>query len=283
MSILSLTILIPLTLIIGIGAAAIGATAWTMLVPVLFVLLGFNIYVTLFLSLLIDCVNALVMTVISARQQQLDVGQGLKLSVFGSVFVIMGIYLGTTFIPQNEEMFKSPTVVIILCIGLSFIRKGYRQGRLELEEDDPKPHFRKSIEVNSKNSPFRRVLFFPAVFLVSFWSGLTGIGGGMLYSVFLMFFRGYQVLKATGTSMLLTFITTVFATSGIYLQIPAEHAINQQMALSALILVAVSVSGTVLGARVVYSLSLKKLNYLIGVVILTAALVAIIQRMFFIS
>ncbi|MBT4267555.1 MAG: hypothetical protein HOD85_25390, partial [Deltaproteobacteria bacterium] len=76
MSILSLTILIPLTLIIGIGAAAIGATAWTMLVPVLFVLLGFNIYVTLFLSLLIDCVNALVMTVISARQQQLDVGQG---------------------------------------------------------------------------------------------------------------------------------------------------------------------------------------------------------------
>ncbi len=283
MSILSLIVLVPLVLIIGIGAAAIGATAWTMLVPVLFVLLGLNIYVTLFFSLLIDCVNAFVMTVVAARQQQLDVRQGLKLSFFGSAFVILGIYLGTTFIPENEEMFKNPTVIFILCMGLSFIRKGYRQGKLEVEEGSRNPLSGDPIDAGNKRSLFKKVLFYPAVFLTSFLSGLAGNGGGMLYSIFLMFFRGYQVLKATGTSMLLTFITTVIAASGIYLQIPAEHAIDKQMAVSALVLIVVSVIGTVLGARIVYSLSLTKLNYLIGVIILTAALVAIIQRMLFIS
>ena len=75
-----MTIFIPLSFLIGIGASAIGVTAWMMLVPILFVLFGFDLYLTIFISLLVDCGNALIMLIIAGQNGKLSLKTGLGLS-----------------------------------------------------------------------------------------------------------------------------------------------------------------------------------------------------------
>ena len=281
MSISLLTILLPLSFVIGIGASAIGATAWMMLVPIMFVAFGFDLYQTIFISLLVDCGNALVMTIISAQKRQLEFKIGLKLSVFASLVVCLGIYLGTAFIPDNQGFFKSPAAFFTLIIGLGFIRRGYKQGRAGAAQP---PGVRRAESPPAagveRGLPGRWLLIYPAVSFVSFQTGLFGIGGGMMYSVFLMFCYSLPTLKATGTAMLMTLITTVVAGSGIFFLIPAESGLGGKTIILILLMVFVSMMGTVLGARIAYSISLKKLNYMIGGVILTAAAIAFVQKLF---
>ena len=281
MSISLLTILLPLSFVIGIGASAIGATAWMMLVPVLFVAFGFDLYQTIFISLVVDCANALVMTIIAAEKGQLDFKIGLKLSVFASLVVCLGIYLGTAFIPENQGFFKSPAVIFTLLIGLGFIRRGYKQG---MAEAVPLPKASRTgtspVAGAARGRPERGWLIYPAVSFISIQTGLFGIGGGMLYSIFFMFCYSLSTLKATGTAMLMTLITTVVAGTGIFFLIPAGNGLDGKRILLVLLMVLISMTGTVLGARIAYSVSLKKLNYLIGGVILTAVSIAFVQKLF---
>ena len=279
MSLFLLVVLVPLAFVIGIGASAIGVTAWFLMVPVLFVLFGFDLYLTLFISLSIDCGNALIMTVIAGQNQQLDLKQGLRLSLFASAVVILGVYLGTMFIPENKELFKSPSAFATFLFGLGFVRRGSKQGRLEADSHaSVKDPVVSVLPVSGGHKWFSRAtLLFPGVFSTGLQSGLFGIGGGMMYSIFLMFCRAYPTLKATGTAMLISLISTLIAGTGIFFQIPAAHNIDRQKIILILLLVLFSMIGTISGARIAYSLSLRKLNYLIASVIIFAASLAIIQ------
>ena len=279
MSLLLLIVLLPLAFIIGIGASAIGVTAWMLLIPVLYVLFSFDLYLAIFISLSIDCANALIMTVIAYQNQQLDLKKGLQLSLFGSVFVILGVYLGTTFIPENKELFKSPSAIVTILFGLGFIRRGYKQGKLEtvtqIEGKDPAASV---LPVSNSSQWFNRAsLIYPAVFYVSIQTGMVGIGGGMMYSIFLMFCFAYPALKATGTAMLISLISTPIAGIGIFFQIPAADSLDRSKTVLILVMMLFSTVGTISGARIAYALSLKRLNYLIAGVILFAAVLALIQ------
>jgi uncharacterized membrane protein YfcA len=90
----------------------LGVTSWMLLVPILFVFFGFDLYLTLFISLLIDCSNALVMTFIAGRNGLVAIKMALVLSLIASVAVIAGVNLGTTFIPEHQALFKSPALVV---------------------------------------------------------------------------------------------------------------------------------------------------------------------------
>ena len=95
-----------MSLFIGIAASAIGFTAWPLVVPVLFILCGIDLYLTLFSSLLVDCANALVMTIIAKKNNCLDVRQGIRLAVFAVVWIVAGFSLGRFFIPGNDHLFR---------------------------------------------------------------------------------------------------------------------------------------------------------------------------------
>ncbi|MBU2646775.1 sulfite exporter TauE/SafE family protein [bacterium] len=281
MSLLLLTVLVPLAFIVGLGASAIGMTAWMLMVPVLFVLFGFDLYLTIFISLSIDCGNALIMIIIAAQNRQLDVRQGLRLSLIAAVFAILGVFLGTTFIPQNEHLFKNPSAIVTLLFGMGFIRRGLKQGRRRaVPVDGSETSGVVKAEPTRRRWISRKTLIYPAVFAVSFQSGLVGVGGGMMYAVFLMFCLAYSTLKATGTAMLISLITTVVAASGIFFQISQTGGMGLKTVILILLLVLVSMLGTIFGARIAYSLSIRKLNFLIAGVIIFAALLAMGQSLF---
>jgi uncharacterized protein len=279
MSVLLLIVVVLLSFVIGIGASAIGMTAWMLLVPILFVVFGFDLYLTLFISLLVDCGNALIMTIIAGQHRQLDIRMALKLSLIAAVAVSLGVALGTTFIPEHQGLFESPAVFVNMLFGLGFLRRGYRQGKSTAGPSSADASAGVS-PVHHRPRPFLRAGFiFPAAFLVGLQSGLFGIGGGMLYSIFLLLCCAYSTLKATGTAMMITLFTTMIAATGIFFQIPATDAVDRQTVIVILSMMLFSMIGTILGARVAYALSLKRLNYLIAAVILSAATAALVQSL----
>jgi len=185
-------ILVPLSLFIGIAASAIGFTAWPLVVPVLFILCGFDLYLTLFSSLLVDCGNAFVMTLVAAKHRQINIRRGFLLAVFALLWIAGGILVGKVFIPGNEDFFRGSAGIMTIIIGISFIIKGFKnkpaRSSIPDSDNDPVNGNRQADTVNKPEKGFRRYLIYAGVALMAFHIGFFGIGGGMGYAIFLMMF-----------------------------------------------------------------------------------------------
>lgn len=259
-----LLLLVPLSIFIGISASAIGFTAWPLVVPLLFVLCGFDLYLTLFSSLLVDCGNALVMTVIAARHRHLEIKQGVLLTVFALVWVAGGIFGGRAFIPNHGEMFRGTAGIVTIIIGTAFLIRGWR--------NKPRPAGKVPF------SPNRRHLIYAGVALMAFQIGLVGIGGGMGYAIFLMLFLSYPLLKATGTAMLMTFGSTLFAAGAMFFLIPSDAFVQSDALKLIPLMVGLSMIGTAAGAKIVYMVSERQINFLIGGIVVAAGVLASAQK-----
>ncbi|RJP45539.1 MAG: sulfite exporter TauE/SafE family protein [Desulfobacteraceae bacterium] len=260
--------LLFMSLFTGIAASAIGFTAWPLVVPVLFVLFGVDIYLTIFISLLMDCGNALVMTVIAARNGRVLVRQGLTLAAFALPWIFAGILIGKTFIPQNEDYFRGSAGYLIMLLGFIFIARGFKKSVPE-PEDILTPRYR-----------FRFVPLLAGVAVMAFQVGLVGIGGGMGYAVFLMLCISAPVLTATGTAMLMTLISTIVASVLIFFQIPDTGFNHEILRLGLPMMMAASMAGTAVGSKIAYSVSEAKLNFFIGAVVICAGLAAALHRFY---
>ena len=271
-----------MSLFIGIAASAIGFTAWPLVVPVLFILCGLDLYLTLFSSLLVDCANALVMTIIAKKNNCLDVRQGIRLAVFAVVWIVAGFSLGRFFIPGNDHLFRGSAGVITLFIGILFIVKGIRS----------KPGYPVStgspVAITSKNRPTNGTAFqkkgirphfvYAGVGVMAFQIGFLGIGGGMGYAISLMLFLSYPVLTATGTAMLMTLCSTLVGAGLMFFQIPADALSGWQWFIPMMVIL--SMTGTLCGAKITYALPTRQIHFLIGGVVILAGALAMCQKYF---
>ncbi len=275
-------ICIPFSLFIGFCASAIGLTAWPLVVPLLFVLFGFDLFLALFISLLVDCCNALVKTIHASRKGMIDFNQGMKLALVACLFVFPGIYAGISFIPQNTELFKGAIGIITMVFGIAFVMRGFKKKK-EAVQDSRLPHLHKpgtKSETGSRSFQFiKRYIVWLLTASVAFQTGLLGMGGGMLYAVFLIACLAYPTMKATGTAMLITCCSTLFAAIGFLLQIPGKDVFNHSIVFITALIVGISILGTVIGERVTYLLSDQKINFLIGGVIIFSSLFVTVEKL----
>jgi len=243
------------------------------------VLFGFDLYLTLFISLLIDCGNALMMVLTAYPHKRVDVKFGLMMSAFALIWIAAGIALGTIFIPGHQEMFRGAAGFLVILFGVAFIFRGYRiKLKMAAGAYDPEAilHFPEIHRQSLAKSRSR--LIYPAVAAMGFQVGLIGIGGGMGFAVFLMACLAYPTLTATGTAMMITFCCTLFAAAGIFFQIPDGIFSNPVLIQLIPLVVAMSMLGTRLGAKISYALADDHVNYLIGGIVLTAGLLAALQK-----
>lgn len=264
---------------IGIAASAIGFTAWPLIVPVLFIVCGFDLYLTLFSSLLVDCGNALVMTMIAAKNGQIDIRRGLFLAFFALIWIVGGILLGKVFIPGNEDFFRGSAGIITVMIGISFIIKGIKNKTTAGDNSGTFAANSSPDYLSDTDGGLRGYLIYAGVALMAFHIGFLGIGGGMGYAIFLMLFLSYPVLKATGTAMLMTFCSTLFAAGGIFFQIPSNAFMDSNTQVLIPMMVGLSMLGTLVGAKIAYSLSERQINFLIGGVVIAAGMLATAQKL----
>ena len=271
-----------MSLFIGIAASAIGFTAWPLVVPVLFILCGLDLYLTLFSSLLVDCANALVMTIIAKKNNCLDVRQGVRLAVFAVVWIVAGFSLGRFFIPGNDHLFRGSAGVITLFIGILFIVKGIRS-KPETVVSTESP-----VAITSKNRLKNGAVFqkkgirphfvYAGVGVMAFQIGFLGIGGGMGYAISLMLFLSYPVLTATGTAMLMTLCSTLVGAGLMFFQIPADALSGWQWFIPMMVIL--SMTGTLCGAKITYALPTRQIHFLIGGVVILAGALAMCQKYF---
>lgn len=252
------------------------------MVPVLFILCGFDLYLTLFSSLLVDCGNALVMTLIAAKYRQINIRRGLLLAVFALMWIAGGIVVGKLFIPGNEDFFRGSAGIMTIIIGTSFIIKGIKnkppRGSNSIPGDGPLTENNQADAGNKPEKGFRSYLIYAGVALMAFHIGFFGLGGGMGYAIFLMLFLSYPVLKATGTAMLITFCSTLFAACCFFFLIPESAFSQLHVQWLIPMMVGLSMFGTFIGAKITYSLTERQINFLIGGVVIFAGILATAQK-----
>ncbi len=279
---LLILIFLPLSLFIGFGASAIGLTAWPLVVPLLFVLFGFDLYLTIFISLLIDSGNAFMKSLSALKNNQIDVGKGLRFAFFACLCIIPGIWVGTRFIPQHTDFFRGSVGYFNLLFGIGFIMRGFKKSKegsngnegsdIQDQNDNGSEKKREKI-----SGDLKKYAIWPGIAYVAIQTGLIGIGGGMMYAVFIMAFLSFPTQKATGTAMLISFCSAAIASIAIFIQIPQTAMLNQSMVILIAMLIIISMIGTVVGEKITHSLSEQRINYIIGGVIIASSILVSAQ------
>ncbi|MBU3916187.1 sulfite exporter TauE/SafE family protein [bacterium] len=269
---------VPLSLFIGIAASAIGYTAWSLIMPILFVFFGFDIYLALFISLLIDSANAILVTFLAARKKEVDFRLGTKLVIFACFIVLIGIYLGTTFIPDHTEFFKDSVAYGNLIFVFFFFHRGRKIAKINSQPTQTLSSENNEAIQEKEKSQLHTVFLYLGISFIAIQTGLIGVGGGMMYAVFMMFLLKFSTVKATGTAMFITSITALVAATGIFLQIPDRVLENNNQLVIIPIIVVFSLVGTLVGKKISNRLSEENVNYLVSAVVAIACLVAILQK-----
>lgn len=270
-------VLLPISLFIGFAASAIGFTAWPLVVPVLYVIFGFDLYLTLFISLLVDCGNALIITLFAVKNKRIDIKKGLIYAAIVCPVVFLGIYIGTIFIPGNREFFRGAAGFLIILLGIFFIFRGIKGtgartgNNFILDKILPAALQERFIGILP-------VFVYPGVAFMALQTGVFGIGGGMGYALILIICLSFPTLEATGTAMLITFCSTLCALFGIYMQVPGGLIADEKTICLIIFSAVMSITGAVCGTKIAYSLPENRINILVGAVIIIAGVVATIQK-----
>ena len=170
---LFIIIFIPLALLIGIATASISFTSWTLIVPLLFVGLGFEIYDALYFAILIDLFDSLILTIFYSKRNYIDYKLVIK-SVIPMLFgAICGYFVLKNKFISNAGMFKGSLSYFILIISYFFFKNGKKELKKFKQNEEHKEHkenqktekkLEKIIAHEIKNSKFRFINRFQQFF-----------------------------------------------------------------------------------------------------------------------
>jgi len=296
---------IPLAILIGVASATIGYTAWSIVVPLLFVGFGFNVFDALFVSLCTDFIDTSVLTYRYAKKQKVNLKLGAIYGRPGVAAAIIGSIFAYTLLPANQNLLRGGVAYVFLLMGfIFFLRARGMQKKDKANAASPKSNTANEVinssvtasqitavdagtnqmNPNPQKKGFQipenltKTIMILGVAISGLLSGLMGIGGGSNFTMLFMFVLGakygFDTLRSTGTGcfvmlMVSATLSIVFgALSDILTSIPY------------LAIIAVfAVIGTIIGLRIAFKVKEFTLNYIISAAIVTAAIVSTVQSM----
>lgn len=195
---------VALTLLAGICAGILtglmGSSGVLVIVPAM-TLLGYRVHEAVAISLAVDMIASVVVTVAYLRHDQVNLRQGLWVALAA----IGGAQLGSrlsVYIP--EFGLGSGYGIILFVSAIPFWRRGTRRRDPEIQEDARIVQWLK-----------RRPLFTSILLGLSIGTaaGIFGVGGGILF-LFALLIIGYDLHKAIGTSTLIMALATASGAAG---------------------------------------------------------------------
>ncbi len=273
--------IIPLAILIGIGAACFAYTAWNIIVPLVFVGLGFGVYDAIVMSLIVDFFNSLILIFSYSRHNKVVFKEGIIWGLVGIIGAVIGAIFGIPLLLSNQDSVKGGIAWLVVVLGLFFLNRGRVINKKEkdkiqnLNEDSVAKE-----EEKTKSDNLLLLIMIIGAILSGLVSGLLGQSGGANYVLlYLIVFgkkKGFDTLIAAGTSSLSISIIT-----GILILIFSFNGLADFVIMGPYIIVAVIASaiGTILGSKVALKISEAKLNFLIGIVMIIAAIVSTVQSM----
>jgi len=195
---------VALTLLAGIFAGILtglmGSSGVMVIVPAM-TLLGYRVHQAVAISLAVDMIASVVVTVTYLRHDQVNLRQGLWVAIAAVGGAQVGSRL-SVFIP--EFGLGSGYGVLLFVSAIPFWQRGTRREKPEVREDARIVKWLK-----------RRPLFASVVLGLSIGAaaGIFGVGGGILF-LFALLIVGYDLHEAIGTSTLIMALATASGAVG---------------------------------------------------------------------
>ncbi len=119
------TVFVPISFLSGFSAAVIGFSGWSVIVPLLFVAFEFHIFDSLFISVILDGLNGLILSLLYAYKNKINVRMSILFGLVSSMVVIIFIlFITVPFLSKHASLLKGGVGFISIAIGLVFLFKG---------------------------------------------------------------------------------------------------------------------------------------------------------------
>jgi uncharacterized membrane protein YfcA len=259
---LLLLLALPIGILVGLGASLVGLTAWPLVVPVLLIV-GYSPQESILTSLVIDLVNALIVT--SFYQTRTSLGFDPALSVrLGILAVIPAAAAAVIVFPilgLYAEAFKGGSGIINLVLGSLFVIQAFRTKEDSEERADAERHTN------------RRFIVYVFCLVQGLVTGIIGIGGAMNIVIVLLIATSLRTRRAVGTAVA---ATTILLAGMVSVYLVLFSFIVPTLDIIVLITLVAS-TACVLGLLKSERISERWLRLTIGLVVLAAAVFSITQ------
>ena len=230
----------------GISVGTASGTSGSFLIPCLTIFIGHSIHQAIGTSLLVDCIIGGVAGLIFLKNGHVDMRSGFLLAAAGVIGAILGSRFTSSASPLGLNIFIG---LFLIFIGVNFIMNGAQRNVDFVEE-------RINLKLFKDNKTFSFII---CGFIIGLASGFSGMGGGGIVALFLIFVLGYDIHTAIGTSLVMMFF---IAGSG-----AVGHFLNNEVIVSAALIAGFgAIIGAISGSVVASKVDENKLGRLIGVI-----------------
>lgn len=212
-------------------------------VPLLTLLLQFNMHTAVGTSLFVDVITPLVVAYTYYRHGNVNLKAALWLAVGAILGAQAGALVANKFVPSG--LMSKGFILFMLIMTVSMWVKSFRP-----KQENAKVRL---SEMNNKN----RLITFGIGLILGISSGLFGAGGGLMFLLVLIIILKYPTRMAVGTSSLIMAMTAASGTIGYAIQGNVDFQTGIIIAIAAVL------SG-LLGARIANKVSEKILNRIVG-------------------
>lgn len=248
-------------IIAGLGAGVVtglaGLSAAVVITPLLVSACGWESYDAVTVALAADVLASLLTAYTYYKNRNIDIKRGVLVGTTAFLGSIIGSYSGFLFSQAQPDGLGYISMLTTISLGIKFLMKPINGGKNTLTSEDGKQ--------NSSKTYVAMVLGC----LIGWVCGFTGSGGGILMLTVFTLILGYNLKVAVGTS---TMIMTLVALTGSVSHI--SMGANVQI-MPMIIVIMTCLIGAVVSAKFANKCDIKKLNRIIGSVLLILGIITI--------
>ena len=254
-----------LYLLAGIGAGAVtglaGLSAAVVITPILVSLCGWKSYDAVTVALSSDVLASLLSAYTYYKHRNIDLRRGSLVGTTALLGTVFGSFCGYLFSQTQPDGLGYLSMLTTIFLGIKFLLRPITGGK------DAAPESTFSVD------PKKTISAMCLGVLIGFVCGFTGSGGGVLMLTVFAVVLGYNLKIAVGTSTLI--MSAVALTGAIsHFVMGAEIQI-----LPTLTVVISCLAAAVLSARFANRCEIRKLNRVVGSVLLVLGIVTVALKL----
>ena len=278
-------LLIIIGLIIGVSAGFVGASAVSIVVPILFVFFQFDILMALGTSLLVDIIGASAIAYLYYKRGNVELRMGLILGLTSFTFAIIGAIFAFMLADFSESVLSGIFGYVNIFLGTMVIinaimaEKKAKENAVKMEsgeiESIPNSKFGDWMETLSPKS--KNIFLFLISIFIGINAGMFGAGGGFILTLVLIYILAYKPLKAVGTGTFIMILTASGAFIAYFIRFGVVLGpVSQTICLLFASIIGIcSIIGGTIGTKIAHKLSENYLKITLGVIIIIFGIIMI--------
>lgn len=234
--------LILLLIVAGLGAGVVtglaGASAATVVTPLLVTFTPIAAYAAITISLLADVFASFFSFLTYRKNGNINMKDGVYLTITACIGSVAGSYLSSLI---GDDALGSTGGIMTLILGINFLRKGYIKYK-----NTKDPNYVEPVAKPNKLSEYNPALVSCVLGLIlGLVCGIIGAGGGLMILFVLTAVLRYDTKTAIGTSVLIMTFTAL--SGGVAHLFQLDGVIEPKQFIIGLVIVCIS---AVVGAKV---------------------------------